>query len=202
MKKLFLTSSISEVHKEVAKLIEKPKNQKLAFIYTASEAEEGDKTWLNKDREALKSIGFSTEDYTLTGKTEKDINKDLKKFQAFFLSGGNTFYLLEKIQQSNFIPFIKNKVMAGCIYISSSAGSIVAGPNIEPARMADSPQKAPNLKSTKGINLVDFVILPHWGSKHFKDIYLGSRIKTNYNTKKQNYFINRQSVCLCKRRLV
>ena len=35
----------------------------------------------------------------------------------------------------------------------------------------DDPSKAPNLASTKGIGLVDFVILPHWGKEKYKDRY-------------------------------
>lgn len=180
MKRLFLTSSVSCVAQDIAKKIEK-KGLKLAFILTASEGEDGDKWWLDEDRSALKKTGLKTSDYTLTGKTKDQVKEDLENFDVLFFSGGNTFYLLEKIQQSDCAQLIADFIENGKIYIGSSAGSLIAGPDILPIKDLDNIKKAPNIKGYKGLSLVDFVIFPHWGSDIFKDRYLKYRMEHSYN---------------------
>lgn len=180
MKRLFLTSSIDEVASHVAKKIDK-KGLKLIFIKTASETE-SDLSWLEKDREALVKAGFKVTDYTLTGKTRADIEKTLKNTDVIFFSGGNTFYLLQRIQETKSADVIRKFVENGKIYIGSSAGSIVAGPDIYPSYRIDNVKKAPNLKGYIGLGLIDVVVLPHWGSNHFKKLYMKTRLKHIYNT--------------------
>lgn len=178
--KLFLASAVNEVASSIAKKID-CKGLRLAFILTASEVEKGDLWWLRADRKALVDIGFDVFDYTLTDKTKDDIKKDLTKTDVLFFSGGNTFYLLQKIQESNCTEVIKKFVESGKVYIGSSAGSLIAGPDIYPVRFADDIKMAPKLKDYKGFGLVDFIVLPHWGHEDFKKAYLGGLIKSIYN---------------------
>ncbi|MBI4098315.1 MAG: Type 1 glutamine amidotransferase-like domain-containing protein [Candidatus Levybacteria bacterium] len=182
MKRLFLTSTASWVAADIAKKINK-KGPRLAFIKTASEAEEGVLDWLENDRNSLKKVGFKVTDYTITGKTKKQVKSDLKDFDVLFFSGGNTFYLLEKIQQAKCAKVITDFIKKGKIYIGSSAGSLVAGPDIYPIKDLDNIKKAPNIKGYKGLELVDFVIFPHWGNDKFKDRYLEYRLEHTYNKK-------------------
>src|SRR5476651_1309948 len=101
MKTLFLTSNAETVIDDLAQHFDRsPKGMRLVFIKTAAEGEGGDQQCLQQDREALTNIGFEVTDYTITNKTEDDIRLDLAADQVIFFSGGNTFYLLEKIQQS------------------------------------------------------------------------------------------------------
>lgn len=54
MKRIFLASAVSFVAKHIAKHLDEPANEmSLVFIPTAAEAEEGDKQWLEDDRNAL-----------------------------------------------------------------------------------------------------------------------------------------------------
>lgn len=186
MQRLFLASSGSAVTQAIATTIgKKARGMGLAFITTAAEVEEGDKWWLRDDRAALVRVGFEVFDYTVTGKTRNQVKKDLARAQAIFLSGGNTFYLLQQLQRCNGMSIIKERVNDGVLYIGSSAGSIIAGPDIEPVRMADNAVKAPKLKGTKSLGLVDFIVFPHWGSDNFRKIYLDHRLAHAYTTKHQ-----------------
>lgn len=180
MKRLFLASSVFRIVESMERRI-KPKGLKLLFITTASEVEEGDLWWLRKDREALIDIGFKITDYTLTNKSAIDIKRAIENSDAIFFSGGNSFYLLGKIIESKSGNIIKKFVEQGKIYIGSSAGSIIAGPNIFPIRDLDNINKAPKLKNYESLNLVDFIIFPHWGSEKFKERYLGQRMENSYN---------------------
>jgi dipeptidase E len=189
MTKIFLTSSVNFVAKDIAKKIGGAKNRRLLYIYTACELKLGER-WQREDRSALVKAGFVVSDYTVTGKTKAAIAKEVKKVDVIYFSGGNTFYLLQQIQLSRSIGIFRNAVKAGKIYIGTSAGSIVAGPDIYPTYRLDNAKQAPKLKGYKGLGLVDFVVLPHWGSRHFKERYLNQRLAHNYNTKNKLILLN------------
>lgn len=179
IKKLFLASSANLVISDIAKHLPS-KGLKLIFINTPAEGEDGDKKWLEDDRSALVKAGFVVSEYTITGKTKEEIKNHLGAFDIIFVSGGNTFYALEKIQQSGCAEVIRDYVEQGKIYIGSSAGSILAGPDIYPAYYTDAIEKAPNLKGYTGLGLIDVVVLPHWGNDYFKELYPNKRLEHAY----------------------
>jgi len=86
-----------------------------------------------------------------------------------FVAGGNVFYLLEKAKESGFDKVAVELVEKGVIYVGSSAGAALAGPDIEPIKELDDPLEAQNLKSTRSLNLVDFVVIPHYRSERFNE---------------------------------
>ena len=182
MKILFLTSSCFDVAADVAKQMGK-RGLSLLFIKTASEVEEGDLWWLQKDRDSLLKAGFKVADYTVTGKTKTQIEEKLQKTDVIFFSGGNTFYLLQQIQLSGCADSIREHVEKGMPYIGSSAGSQIAGPDIWPAYRLDNVDKAPKIKGFAGLGLVDFIVFPHWGNDEFKDLYLNHRLEHAYTDK-------------------
>jgi len=181
MTKLFLASEIDVVAKHIAKKLAKPANQyKTVFIPTAAEADIGDKQWIITNRQGLVDAGFNLFDYTLTDKTPEQIETDLKNVDIFHLNGGNMFYLLLQARKSGFDKFIKKQVNQGKVYIGSSADSIIAASDISVTRVfRDRPFKK-KLKNFKALNLVNFVIFPHWGKDDFKDEYLSKRISYAY----------------------
>ena len=174
MKTLFLTSSISGVAHDLPRHFPKgTKGLRLAFIDTAAEVETGDMTWLKDDRQSLVDVGFSVSDYTVTGKTQKEIVTDLSKVDTLFFSGGNTFYLLQQLQKSDSMGVICDFVQSKeKIYMGASAGSILVGPDISPVRNLDREALATELTGYSGLSLINFVIMPHWGSEHFREAYL------------------------------
>ncbi|OGM11329.1 hypothetical protein A2Z22_05075 [Candidatus Woesebacteria bacterium RBG_16_34_12] len=178
MKRLFLASNASNVAKNIAEEL-LPEKKSILFIKTASEVYGENPEWLEADRDALKSVGFDVFDYTFTNKNVNDIKQELKKREVIFISGGNTYYLLEKIQQSSVSKVIKSAVEAGMPYIGSSAGSVIAGPNIKPVGKLDGIDKAPHLKGFKALGLVDFVVYPHWGFEKYLDESI-ENMKENY----------------------
>ena len=167
--KFILTSNSYSVTKSWIKEFGiKPSDMKVAFIDTAAEVYDKDEAdWLNADREALVKVGFSVIDYTLSGKTKENLQEDLSKFDVFFVSGGNSFYLLEKALKSGFVSLIKENYFSEKIYVGSSAGSVLLSNDIDIIKFLDNPDKA-NLETTKAIGILNFVILPHWGNDHFK----------------------------------
>lgn len=169
---LILTSSNYFVTSDFVKhLPDKPQNMRLAFIPTAGEVEKGDLKWQADDRQALVEVGFQVTDFTFTGKTQEQVKTLLDTTDFVFVSGGNAFYLLQQMKKSGFSDLIHQYVAKGMIYGGSSAGSVVAGPDITAIKLLDDPSLAPALTNYQGLALVDLVIFPHWGSKDFRQQY-------------------------------
>jgi len=166
--KLYLTSVASQSLAEIVPdLPQKPEELKVAFIPTAADTYAKDnRPWFDADRDKFIELGFQIEDFDLKGKSEEEVREALSKSDVIFVSGGNTFYLLEHVKKSGFDKVLREISKSDKIYIGSSAGSIIVGPNIEPIKSFDDPSAA-NLDSYDGFGLVDFVILPHWGREKY-----------------------------------
>lgn len=163
---LFLASSVNFVASGIAEKVRTiTKNNRLVFITTASEVEKGDLSWLDDDRQALKDAGFLVEDYSVTGKNQDQISKKLEGAGSICVGGGNTYYLLSQVQKSGFDKIVNRLMKNGLIYIGSSAGAILAGPNIQTS--LDDPKMVPELADYSGLNLTDVSVRPHWGSERF-----------------------------------
>lgn len=179
MKQVFLTSSVHAVAHDIAKKVDLSRDNTLLFIDTPAEVEDGDKQWLRDDRQALVEAGFVVTDYTITGKTKEVLQKDLEPFPYIYVSGGNTFYFLEKSKETGFFSLIQDLVNnQGKTYIGTSAGSIIAGAKC-PDYLLEESETVQTLDQT-GFQFVNFCILPHWGSADFKDLYIGKRLEMAY----------------------
>jgi dipeptidase E len=176
---LFLTSSIHAVGHDIAKPLDLSKANQLVFITTASEpkGEREDLEWQKIDRQVLVDAGFVVSDYTITGKSRSQLETDLEMFDYIYLSGGDTFYLLEQSQKSGFVSLIRELVREkGKVYIGTSAGSIIAGPKLLDYHGA----KGVILEDRTTYGLVNFTLMPHWGSEYFREKYLGGRMNVIY----------------------
>lgn len=89
----------------------------------------------------------------------------ISRCDVIYVSGGNTFYLLNELRKSCVWQAIKNAVKAGKIYIGESAGAIVAAQDTRYATLMD--ENSPNMSDFTGLNLVDFYVVPHFGCEPF-----------------------------------
>jgi peptidase E len=182
-KQLFLASSIDFTAKDIAKKINQP-GARVLFVTTASEPFT-DISWLKRHREALVAAGFELIDYTITGKTKREVAKALSGQDILYMSGGNGLYLLEQIQQAKCASVLKQFVEEGHVYLGSSAGAFITAPNIQTAYIPESAEKASKLQSYDALGLVDFMIFPHWGSEAFRKTYFDIRLEHAYNQKQK-----------------
>ena len=161
MKKLILASSVSPSIYEAEYLFDKPFGElRIAVVPTAANAETGDKQWLQNDLQVFRDKGCTLVTVELEGKTEGELRTECAGFDAVFVTGGNTYYLLYHMQQSGFDKVVTDLVHSGVVYIGSSAGSIVGCPSIETVGDADDPSVVP-LSDYTALGLVDFVVVPH-----------------------------------------
>jgi len=182
MKQLFLTSQVQFVAHDIGPKIANNLKKNSVFINTAlKDKEHSDLEWHYTNKSKMEAEGFEFVDYDITGKTHDQILSDLSRFDVMYIEGGNSYYLLQESQKNSFINFVNQRVNEGMIYISTSAGSIIAGPDIEPVRQESRAILAPELKGTKAYNLVDFVVIPHWGQEKRRDLFTSYRIEHIYN---------------------
>lgn len=168
MKKLFLSSSF----KDVAGILEKFVNEDLkgkivTFIPTAS-IPESYKAYVGAGRKALEKLGLVIDELEISKSTAEEISSKLEQNDYIYISGGNTFYLLQELKRTVADKIITEQINSGKLYIGESAGSMVVSPDIEYAKGLDDCKKAPNLEKFSGLNIVDFYPLPHYTNFPFK----------------------------------
>jgi peptidase E len=179
MPQLFLTSSVHAVAHHIGAQLDLSSKNSLVFIDTPAETEEGDKQWLADDRQALVDAGFLVRDYTITGKVKEQLQSDLAKFDYIYVSGGDTKYMLKESHKSGFFELIKDLVLnQGKTYIGTSAGSIIAGEKCPDYLL--SYEDSVGMQHQTGFGFINVTIAPHWGSPHFKELYLGGRLEIAY----------------------
>jgi dipeptidase E len=173
MTHLFLTSSIGipGVGESIRASLGHDKKLKTAFISTPVEGEldKSDLSWVEEEKIGLSKNGFEIFDYTITGKNLMQIKEDLKDIDVLYISGGNNFYLKEKSNESGFEEFVKEFVASGKIYIGTSCGSQIMSTDMSSVLSMTDLEVLSSPVDTQGFGLVDFTIIPHWGSEEFKE---------------------------------
>ena len=193
MNHLFLTSTVE--WPGVAKSIhQKLGTQKIRmpFILTPAEApgESEDMSWLEGERKSLREAGFEIFDYSISNKSSMQIQQDLSNIEALYVSGGNEFYFKQECNQNHFDSFVQEFVNRGKPYIGTSAGAIILAKDLSPLLKINDVTHLKQPLDTAGFGIVDFVILPHWGSDIFKTAYLEGNLDILYQTNNQLIALN------------
>ncbi|WP_082021902.1 Type 1 glutamine amidotransferase-like domain-containing protein [Sphingobacterium sp. T2] len=175
MKKLFLSSSFCDVAKYLTDFCgEELKGKTVTFIPTASLVEEY-AGYVENDKNAFIELGIFVDVLNIEQKTEKEIAQILSQNDFIYVSGGNTFYLLQELKKSKADKLISEQIKNGKMYIGASAGSVILSKNIEYIEQVDDKTKAAELKNYSGLGLIDFYPLPHYGNEpfaeHIENIY-------------------------------
>jgi dipeptidase E len=181
--KLFLASTAYATLDLVLPLLPgKPQNLKLAFIPTAADPYPADaRPWMDSDRAKLVDMGFAVTEYDLKGKNAETLRADLAQYQVIFVSGGNTYYLLNEVKKSGFDLVVKELIDKGIVYIGSSAGSVIMCQTIDHARLIEHPELVPELTDYSGLGLTDMLIAPHYGNPKYSERY--KQIKAQWGDK-------------------
>lgn len=187
---IFLTSCIADSAEHIYKNFLHDKGyERVLFIDTAAERDEKDGEWLLRDIRGLEDQGYHVHRYTITGHSADEIEKKIAEHDIIYMCGGNTFYLLQQLQKTRSMDTIRTAVASGVPYIGTSAGSLIAGPDIAPTKRLGEPDKVIDLTDTRALGLVDFLTLPHWGGDYFRNIYLGERIEKMYDDIDHKYIL-------------
>ncbi len=82
----------------------------------------------------------------------------LEEAECVFVGGGNTFRLLDRLQQSGLLALLRRRALGGLPYMGASAGTNVAAPTLKTTN--DMPIVQP--ASFDALGLIPFQINPHY----------------------------------------
>ena len=170
MVKLFLCSYFAAVSSFTPQFVGGDlKGKVLAFIPTASLHEKYTK-YVDEAKQAFENMGLKVEVLDVSSAPKELTERTLQRCDLIYVSGGNTFYLLQELEKSGAKTIILEQVKGGKPYIGESAGSVIMAPNISYVKDVDDEKAAPQLKSFEGLGLVDFYPLPHYKSFPFEEV--------------------------------
>ncbi|HBI6129303.1 TPA: Type 1 glutamine amidotransferase-like domain-containing protein [Listeria monocytogenes] len=169
MKNLFLTSSFKDVVPLFTEFESNLQGKTVTFIPTASTVEEV-VFYVEAGKKALEDLGLIVEELDVAAENLEEITMTLKKNDFIYVTGGNTFFLLQELKRTGADKLILEEIAKGKLYIGESAGAVITSPNISYIQSMDSVKKATNLTNYDALNLVDFYTLPHYNNTPFKKI--------------------------------
>jgi len=132
----------------------------------------------------LKNLGLFPEEMDLRnyfGK-QKELEDKLNTFGAVYVRGGNTFILRRAMAQSGFDGWVKNKNKdKDFVYSGYSAGICILSKTLHGIEFVDDPNIAPEGYKPEiiweGLNIVDFILVPHYKSNHPESEMVENEIK-------------------------
>ncbi len=173
MKQLFLTSEVNMVSSDIRKKI-KTKNGTLKTAYITTPLERGheddDLIWSKENQSSMLRAGFEIFEYTITDKRREDLEKDLGECDVIYVEGGSLVHMMNQVRASGFDFFIIDFLNKGGVYIGTSTGSFIAAQDTGPGLSLETYLEEGF--DTKGIGLVNFLVMPHWGTDVFRESYI------------------------------
>ncbi|WP_242844346.1 Type 1 glutamine amidotransferase-like domain-containing protein [Candidatus Soleaferrea massiliensis] len=158
MQRLFLASLFKDVAKKFVEFADEDLAGKtVTLIPTAAMPDKMLKFHLKYTKRMLSKMGLEVDELELSTASDSEIAGKLETNDYIYISGGNTFYLLQELNRSGAGDIIKAQVRSGKLLIGESAGAIAAAPNIAYSKDMDDPSAAPQLKSYDALNLIDFI---------------------------------------------
>ena len=194
MKNMILTSSLYESMGIVKKFLnEKTESKKILFIPTATNVDEY-KKYIHLTQKVFEDFGYEVENFDISVFSEETVKEKISETKIIFVSGGNTFYLLQELKKKNLISYLRGKIENGLLYIGESAGSVITAPNIGYADIVDDKALATELNDYTGLNLVDFYVVPHFEEEPF--VESSRKVVELYKDKLDLKVINNKEVVL------
>ncbi|EOT46580.1 MULTISPECIES: Type 1 glutamine amidotransferase-like domain-containing protein [Enterococcus] len=150
-------------------------DKRIGFIPTASVVEEYD-SYVLEAYQFLKERAKHVLTINLDQVEFCELKDLLSTVDILYISGGNTFYLLQAVYNSGFDRLMTDYLAKGNYLIGESAGAVIMTPDISYIHVMDD-DRVVESKVTKGLGLVDRPIIPHVESE-----YLGQAAAEILNT--------------------
>ena len=170
MKKIFLCSYFAEVAALLPQSVHTSlRGKTVAFIPTASIHEDFNQ-YVEEGREALAALGLTIKELEITQCEQKEIETVLRNCDCIYVSGGNTFFLMQELRRTGTDRLIVEQVEEGKLYIGESAGAMVFAPNIEYAKKMDNHlSMTPGFNDFTALGIVNFYPVVHFKSYPFEE---------------------------------
>ncbi len=178
MKRIFLSSLFSGVRPLFEKYAgESLAGKRVAFIPTAAR-HEAINFYVKDGKKLLSQIGLTVNELEVSTAPGTEVSRILKAADVVYISGGNTFFLLQELKKSGADQLIIDHINSGKLYIGESAGSVILAPDIEYVKAMDDCRTAPELPDFASLSILDFYPLPHY--KNFPFIKAGNKVVRDY----------------------
>ena len=167
MKKMFLSSSFKDVASLFENFEKELKGKTVTFIPTASLPEKV-VFYVKAGKKELERMGMIVEELEISTAPIEVIKNTIEKNDYIYVTGGNTFFLLQELKRTGADKIIIEQVNNGKLYIGESAGAIITSVDTTYVQGMDGIKKAPNLKEYAGLNLASFCTVPHFTNFPFQ----------------------------------
>jgi dipeptidase E len=137
-------------------------NGPIGFIPTAGNSY-SDPTFVREDRTRLTKLGFPIQDIDFDTLSRDRAIDLISASSALYVAGGNTFYLLQSIEKLSLRELLAQTIRDGKPYVGASAGAVILSDDIGYVAGMDDPEDAPSLKDYRGLDILRFKPLPHFG---------------------------------------
>lgn len=142
-------------------MVGKPASEcRVGFIPTAANVEPTIKGWLIGQFSQLQRYGFYQIDIIDISANGVDWRSRLESCDILWLSGGNTFHLLNQVRKTGFDVWLRENIDAK-VYVGGSASSILMTPSIAVAGIEPGDENNVGITDLTGLGYVNFEIEPH-----------------------------------------
>lgn len=162
--KLLLTSigiCNDTLDRELESLVGKSKlNIKIGVVCTAGLVEGGSKDVFLDSMNNLRKYGYRWIDIMDISNPNHDWKSRLSQCDVIYVSGGNTFFLMDQCRKVGFDQWLKDNI-ENHVYVGVSAGSITVGKSVEIATVEPADDNFVGMADFTGMGLVPFNLSPH-----------------------------------------
>ena len=167
MKQLFLCSyfaGVKDLFRQYAS--EKQLGNQVLFIPTAGNVENY-RGYIDEALQSFADLGFQVEVLDISACDRETAQAKIFQSKLLYISGGNTFYLLQELKKKQLLSLIKEQIADGMVYVGESAGAVITAEDIDYIRLMDDKEVAGELSDTVALKEADFYLLPHAGEEPF-----------------------------------
>lgn len=200
--KLFLCSLGITNTPYLEKLINKPSDQiKCGVIKNPMDLKPQDKREFlyNLVDEGFRRVGINKKDIDLKdyqdGTNIKELSETIETLDMLWVTGGNVFYIRYLFEKLGLIDILKNALEKGVVYGGDSAGALLVCPTLNYLDKIDDVSQVPQVYYS-GLNIIDFVPLPHWEDERFQPMLTEIKEKLEREGNKVVPYSNSQSIVI------
>ncbi|MBD3312756.1 hypothetical protein GF352_04870 [archaeon] len=166
--KLLLTSTglrTAKIRRAFNDLIKKDVSKTRVIFITINTTSKRGSYYTNRELERITNAGIKKENIKLLDLSQGGII-NIEPFDVIYVAGGNTYKYLKELRDAGLMDKIRRAVKNGRLYVGSSAGSILAGPEIR----ASQEENTVKLKDLACLRLVSFTVMPHYNHKRKREL--------------------------------
>ncbi len=124
-----------------------------------------DLSWLDNDLQIARKFGYKVDQYDISEMKNFNI---LDLYDAIWVEGGLTGYLIKEIRKTGFDKYLKN-ILEKKLYIGTSAGSMICSKSLDASEWyVGEPEEG--VGSIPGLGYIDFQVYPHFESINLEEI--------------------------------